>query len=199
MTDPVLHLIVGPNGAGKSTLHEAVIGPVTNLEFVNADVIAAQRWPEAPADHAYEAARLAAGRRAELIAGHSSFVTETVFSHDSKLGLVRAATSAGYLVTLHIVVVPEALAVARVHNRVAVGGHDVPDDKIRGRFRRLWPLVADAIGIVDHATAYDNSSARDPFRVVANFHHGRATRPPTWPAWTPGPLLASGDPPRPKS
>lgn len=185
MSDPVLHLIAGPNGAGKSTFYDTVLGPVTHLAFVNADVIAAQRWPQDPDDRSYDAAVIAAERRSQLIAHRTSFVTETVFSHESKLALVHAAVDAGYLVTLHAVMVPEALAVARVRNRVAVGGHDAAEDKVRKRYRRLWPLVAGAIRIVDSATVYDNSRAERPFRIVANYEHGFAVGKPDWPAWTP--------------
>lgn len=192
MADPVLHLLAGPNGAGKSTLYDNVIGTATHLDFVNADVIAARRWPEDPAGKSYEAAVAAARRRAELIEHRVSFVTETVFSHESKLELVHAAVDAGYLVTLHVVMVPEALAVARVANRVAVGGHSVPEDKIRGRFRRLWPLVASAIGSVDRSTVYDNSQAARPFRIVASFEHGSVVGGTDWPGWTPETLRQAG-------
>ena len=185
MADPVIHLIAGPNGAGKSTLHERVIGPATHLEFVNADVIAAEAWPEDPAGRSYDASVLAAGRRSALLSDRVSFVTETVFSHSSKLELVEEAVAAGYLVTLHVVMVPEALAVARVASRVATGGHRVPEDKIRTRYARLFPLVASAISCADGAVVYDNSQARTPFRVVARFEHGALVGEPGWPSWTP--------------
>lgn len=188
MPDPVLHLLAGPNGAGKSTLHDTVIGPATHLEFVNADVIAAQRWPDDPAGRSYDAAAVAAERRAELIEARQSFVTETVFSHESKLDLLHAAVDAGYLVTLHVVMVPETLAVARVANRAGVGGHAVPEEKVRQRYVRLWPLVASAIRIVEAAAVYDNSRADRPFRVVARFEHGAILGKPDWPAWTPAAL-----------
>src|SRR5580704_11127980 len=109
MSDPVLQVLAGPNGAGKSTLYELVVGPTTHLEFVNADVIAAERWPEDPAGRSYEAATVAAQRRAALVEQRRSFATETVFSHQSKLEFVRSATAVGYLVTLHIVMIPEKL------------------------------------------------------------------------------------------
>lgn len=189
MTDPVLHLIVGPNGSGKSTLHDMVIGPATRLEVVNADVPAARYWPDDTVDHAYEVARLATQRRAELIAQPASFVTETVFSHESKAQLIRDARHTGYLVTLHVVAIPEALAVARVRIRALNGGHDAPEDKIRSRFHRLWPLVSAAVSIVDQATVYDNTSARDPFRIIATFHHGRAVAGTEWPPWAPPALV----------
>lgn len=185
MADPVLQLIVGPNGAGKSTLFETVVGPATHLEFVNADMIAAARWPEDPQAHSYQAAVVAAGLRTELIRQRRSFVTETVFSHESKLELLRDAKSAGYLVTLHVVLVPEELAVARVSNRVASGGHAVPEHKIRTRHRRLWPLIAEAIPQADGTLVYDNTRVRPAFRLVASFERGSPIGVADWPPWTP--------------
>jgi len=114
--DPLLHLVAGPNGAGKTTLAARVIAPVTHLPFVNADVIAAERWPLAQAEHAYDASQVAAQVRQELIAARSSFISETVFSHPSKLVLIHDAQDAGYHVTLHVVLVPEDTTVARVHD-----------------------------------------------------------------------------------
>lgn len=192
MADPVLHLLAGPNGSGKSQLFAEVIGPVTHLEFVNADEIARARWPTDAEARSYDAAELAAGRRSELIASRSSFATETVFSHPSKLDLVREARAVGYMVTLHVLLVPEDLAVARVANRVAFGGHDVPEEKIRARFQRLWPIVAAAISVADAALVYDSSRVKPAFRLVAAFDHGSLIGRSEWPAWTPAPLLGIG-------
>ncbi len=192
MPDPVLHVIAGPNGAGRSTFHAKVIGPVTHLDFVNADVVAAQRWPDAAVEHAYDAARIAAIERDRRIGARQSFVTETVFSHESKLLMLRDAEAAGYRVTLHIVAVPEELAVARVVDRVRNGGHDVPEEKVRVRIERLWGHLRDAIALVDEARVYDNTSAREPFRLVATYVGGRLTNVAEWPSWTPAPLLEAG-------
>ncbi len=131
MADPVLHVIAGPNGAGKTTFYARILAPATHLEFVSADVIAADRWPGTEVEHAYDAAELATVARAERIGACRSFATETVFSHESKVALLRDAEAAGYRVTLHIVLIPEELAVARVVDRVTHGGHHVPEDKIR--------------------------------------------------------------------
>jgi predicted ABC-type ATPase len=189
--DPVLHLIAGPNGAGKSTFYDLVIEPATHLEFVNADLIAARKWRGNAGGHAYDAADLATARRTKLIAAGKSFATETVFSHESKVDLTREAIAAGYLVTLHVIAVPEKLAVARVANRADNGGHAVPEGTIRDRYRRLWPLIATAIEIVDTAVVYDNTSARKPFRVVARLKNGKPLMAPTWPTWAPLALKAT--------
>jgi predicted ABC-type ATPase len=180
-----LDLVVGPNGAGKSTFVRLTLAPVLpHATFVNADLIAQQRWPDDPETHSYEAARIAARTRKALIARREPFIAETVFSHPSKLDLLREAAAAGYYRAVHVVLVPEAVAVARVAARVVAGGHTVPEDKIRGRYQRLWPLVAEAIVLADTATVYDNSQRKGP-SVVADFSHGFVVGKPLWPDWTP--------------
>lgn len=189
MATPVLHLLAGPNGAGKSTFVTEVLQPVTHLPFVNADLIAAERWPGEEATHGYEASQAAAEERTRLMAARRSFITETVFSHPSKVDLVAQASALGYLVHLHVILVPESLPAPRVAARVAQGGHDVPPDKIAQRYARLWPLVAAARGLADRTTCYDNSRAARPFRVVAQYDRGRHVGRPDWPAWTPAALV----------
>jgi predicted ABC-type ATPase len=183
-----LDLVVGPNGAGKSTFVALTLAPLLPRSvFVNADEIAKQRWPDDPLSHAYDAARVAAETRTKLIELGRSFIAETVFSHPSKLELLRAARAADFTVALHVVMIPEDLAVERVKRRVLAGGHDVPANKIRERYRRLWPLAATAITASDTATIYDNSRRQGP-RIVAQFAGGIPVGAPSWPDWTPPPL-----------
>src|SRR6478752_3038980 len=167
-----LDLVVGPNGAGKSTFVELTLMPLLpGSAFVNADEIAKQRWPPDSSAHAYEAARIAAHTRTKLIALGRPFIAETVFSHSSKLELIDTAHAANYTVILHVVLIPEELAVQRVAYRVRAGGHPVAENKIRERFHRLWALVAEAIARCDQATIYDNSGIKGP-RIVAQMTDG---------------------------
>jgi len=185
-----LDLVVGPNGAGKTTFVELTLAPLLrDSVFVNADEIARQRWPRDPESHAYDAARIAADTRFALIERGASFIAETVFSHPSKLELVAAAKAAGYTVVLHVLMIPEDLAVERVLHRVAAGGHAVPPDKIRERHRRLWSVVADAVPRCDGVTVYDGSGSRGP-RIVAQISGGDVIGSPSWPDWAPRLLTA---------
>jgi predicted ABC-type ATPase len=189
VSTPVLHVLAGPNGAGKSTFVRELLQPVTRLPFVNADEIAAVRWPGHEAEHAYEASSAAAAARTELLDARRSFITETVFSHPSKVDLVRRGVAAGYLVTLHVVMVPVEVTVQRVDYRVADGGHAVPEAKIRERYERLWPLVVEARGHADRTAFYDNSTAGSPFAAVATYERGRLVGAARWPRWVPEALL----------
>jgi predicted ABC-type ATPase len=186
---PLLCVVAGPNGSGKSTFVRTVLGPATGLPFINADEIAAAQWPGEEEAHAYDASRAAAAARARAIAGRRSFITETVFSHPSKVALVKQATRAGYHVELQVMLIPEDVTVARVAYRVSAGGHTVPLDKVRARYHRLWGLVAEAQGIVHRATFYDISRST-PFALVAVYERGHPVGTPTWPTWTPEVLTA---------
>lgn len=182
---------MGPNGAGKTTFvtHILLAHLPAGVPFVNADEIARQRWPEDPAAHAYDAANMAERTRAKLLVGGISFIAETVFSHPSKVELVRVARQNGYTAILHVLLIPEFLAVRRVAYRVQAGGHDVPEEKIRERYARLWKNVAASVPLVDSMIVYDNSHHSGP-AIVAEFRGGMALGRLAWPEWTPQPLQA---------
>jgi len=174
--DPFLWVLAGPNGAGKTTYYERKIRPVLKAEFVNADILARQRWAGAAERHTAEAAKLADERRLELTAARRSFVAETVFSHPSKLDWLRRAKAQGYVVWLTFIYLESAeLAIARVRERVERGGHDVPADRIRGRYARLPEMVRAAVRLVDRAFIVDNSYLDRALRDVVVFERGRVT------------------------
>ncbi|MCC5809129.1 MAG: zeta toxin family protein [Ectothiorhodospiraceae bacterium] len=161
MKPPVMILLAGPNGAGKSSLFETQIAPQhPGLPFINADQLAAEHWPCQEMNHAYEASSLAAQERERLLAAGQSFATETVFSHPSKLELIGRAQSLGFAVWLMIVYAPLELSLRRVHYRVRHGGHAVPEQKVRERFERLWPLLDQAVQQADRTVIFENTTLK---------------------------------------
>jgi predicted ABC-type ATPase len=186
-----LDLVVGPNGAGKSTFVRFTLASQRpGVPFVNADILAAQRWQD-PAEamrRATEASELARAVREQLLADRREFIAETVASHPSKVDLVAQAARAGYYVAVHVMLVPEDLAVQRVARRVESDGHDVPEDKIRARYRRLWAHVAAMVPLADAVEFYDNSGDRP--RSVASFIAGELVGTAHWPDWAPEALCA---------
>jgi predicted ABC-type ATPase len=131
---------------------------------------------------------VAAETRAKLIELGHSFIAE-VFAHSSKLDLITSAHAADYTVALQVQMVPAELSVERMRPRVQAGGHTVPEDKIRERHRRPWPLVATTIALFDSATVYDDTRLRLP-RIVAQLNGGPIVGAPQWPAWAPSPLTS---------
>jgi predicted ABC-type ATPase len=176
--DRVLVVVAGPNGAGKTTFVETFI-EATGLLIVNADAIAAILSPATPNDVAYEAAQVAETVRRDLLTRNISFCMETVFSDREglKVDFLRQARSRGYVVSLIFIgLESSSLAVARVIARLEAGGHDVPDEKIIARFSRSLENLRSAVMFVDHAFIFDNSSAQEPYRWVAELRSGRIVR-----------------------
>lgn len=190
---PVLLFLAGPNGAGKSTFFQLYLSDL-GWPFVNADEIGKALREEAIPGSAEDFDRLAFVRAEELrearLAAGASFCTETVFSdpEGSKLEFLGLAQGLGYHVILVFIGLdsPE-LSVARVMQRVELGGHDVPDAKLLARYPRTIANLKAAIPLVDDAYLFDNSSASDPFRMVAIYSEGQLVlQNEPLPGWTLG-------------
>ncbi|MHA6721207.1 zeta toxin family protein [Sphingomonas sp. RS6] len=182
---PSMIVLAGPNGAGKSTLYATRVAPSFAGPFINADLIQRDELRDPSPAASYEAARIATARRADHLAGARDFVTETVFSHPSKLDLIDEAKARGFTVVLmHVGVETPEVSVARVGARVEEGGHVVPDDKIRARYARGAPLIREAAHRSDRAMVFDNSTLNRPPRHCLTFAQGRLVFAlPHLPAW----------------
>ena len=184
----LLLVVAGPNGAGKSTFVDTFLKP-TGILVVNPDEVAKGLSPDTPEVIAYEAARVADTWRRDLVARGVSFCMETVFSdpHGAKLDFLKECQSQGYIVVLIFIGLDSAdLSRGRVMERVEAGGHDVPDEKIATRFPRTFTNLRQALSFVNQALLFDNSSADEPYRFVAEFRDGKRRRrkgyPPAWAA-----------------
>jgi predicted ABC-type ATPase len=182
----LLLVVAGPNGVGKSTFVETFLKP-TGILVVNPDEVARGLSPDTPEAIAYEAARVADTWRRDLVARGVSFCMETVFSdrHGAKLDFLRECQSQGYAVTLIFIGLESVdLSRGRVMERVEAGGHDVPDEKIDTRCPRTFTNLRQALSFVNQALLFDNSSADEPYRFVAEFRDGKRKRRKGYhPAW----------------
>lgn len=185
---PIFHVLAGPNGAGKTTLYRTEIAPrFPDAEFVNADELATARYghPAVTLEESQTGQRLAEERRRELMAQGKSLVTESTFSHPSKVELIQDAIKAGYEVRLyHVNVRSPELSVKRVDRRVKEGGHPVPEDKIRERYTRNQALIREASRQADRTHVFDNSHFGQPPERVLSLAKGQARyvseRMPAW-------------------
>jgi predicted ABC-type ATPase len=96
--------------------------------------------------------------RQKLLAQKVTFTFETVMSHRSKVDLLGQAKALGYRTYLYFVATDDpAINVSRVRNRVKLGGHAVPEDRIESRYHRSLGLLMDAIRHTNRAYIFDNS------------------------------------------
>jgi len=167
-----LWLLAGGNGAGKSTFYRTRLQPL-GLPFVNADIIARELYSDAPEEHSYDAARIAEEIRYGLLREGRSFCFATVFSHPSKIDFVAHAKTLGYQVILVFIHLESAeLNKARISQRLESGGHHVPDEKVEQRIPRLLKHIKTVIPLCDQVHLLDNSSARNPFKLVMVIRDG---------------------------
>jgi len=94
----------------------------------------------------------------ELIKHKRKFSFETVFSHASKLELMRKANEAGFKVYLYFIATKDPeINKDRVKTRVKKGGHSVPAERIESRYYRSLDQLLPAVHLAYHAFMFDNS------------------------------------------
>jgi predicted ABC-type ATPase len=138
-------------------------------EFVNSDEIAKGLSPF-NADSiavAVEASRIMYKRIRELIVARKTFALETTLASRSIAKLLQGAQDKGYYVTLlYFWLNTPDLAVERVKNRVASGGHNVSETTIRRRYRTgIQNLFELYMPICDYWMITDNSLS--PIEIIA--------------------------------
>ena len=132
---PEAVIIAGANGAGKTTFaREFVPARFPDAMFINADEIS--RESDAFANPV-SAGREMLKRLHAAVQQRHDFAIETTLASRSYAQQIPAWQEAGYRATLHFIEVPSAdFAVERVAQRVAHGGHNIPEPDIRRRYER---------------------------------------------------------------
>lgn len=157
---PRVIILAGPNGAGKTTFAQEYLPNEADCPiFINADLIAAGLAPFSPEAAAIKAGKLMLEEMAIKFQARNSFAIETTLSGKAHAKHIKNWRNAGYLVKLIFLKLDSAdYAVKRVAQRVAHGGHQIPENTIRRRFEKgLWNLEHVYKPIVDSWAVYNNS------------------------------------------
>ena len=160
MADKEIVIIAGPNGAGKTTFALTYLrGEARRLPFLNADLIAAGLAPFGSRHSDVLAGRLMLEEIDRLIAEGRSFAIETTLAGRGYLRRIEQWRRMGYRVTLLFLSLPSpGLAIERVRQRVAQGGHNIPEEVIRRRFEAGLKNLHDVYSArVDDWVLFDNS------------------------------------------
>lgn len=161
-----LYVLAGVNGAGKSSLGGAAL-QASGAEFFNPDVIAARLREQQPGLSASQANGLAwtLGRRGleRALAEGLTYAFETTLGGKSiaKLLLDGARGGAEVHVWFAGLATPE-LHLQRIAARVAAGGHDIPEDKVRERFDASRSNLVKLMPHLASLRVFDNSVEADP-------------------------------------
>jgi predicted ABC-type ATPase len=186
-TSPRILVLAGVNGAGKSSLGGKIIREL-GVDYLNPDE-AAKRIAAAIGCSLDEANALAweEGRRRleSAINSRSSHAFESTLGGHTIPALLIEASRAGINVIVWFVGLasPEQ-HIARVRDRVASGGHAIPEEMIRKR----WDTSRrNLIALIPHLTdlrVYDNSEESDPVgeaipkpRLLLHWRRGRIVAP----------------------
>src|SRR5437588_8859122 len=156
---PSLYVIAGPNGAGKTTfLRRFAPRELDLLDFINADEIARGLAPLAPQRELLEAGRLVLERFRRFVDERRDFCLETTLSGRTHRKYFELARRAGYHVRLDFLLLPSVEdSIRRVADRVEQGGHDVPLEDLRRRFRVcLHNLFTIYRPVIDRWPLYNN-------------------------------------------
>lgn len=161
-------MIAGPNGSGKSTLTRELVARGVELgRYINADEIDATLPGPPGEERSRRAQALADEARQECLEQGISFGFETVMSHPSKIEVLREARRRGYAVVIFFVALESPhLNVERVRQRVALGGHPVPETRIIARYDRTLSLLPEAIDQSDRTVLFDNTFRSEPHGPV---------------------------------
>ena len=162
-------VLAGPNGAGKSTVAPFLLRDALAVTaFVDADVIARGLSAFSPQTVAIEAGRIMLARLEDLARRRETFGFETTLASRSFAPWLRARQAEGYDIYLVFLWLPSSdLAIARVAERVARGGHAVDASVIRRRYnaglRNLFELY---LPLTSAWQMYDTSTLGPP-RLLA--------------------------------
>jgi predicted ABC-type ATPase len=185
---PRIYVLAGTNGAGKSSIAGAMLLR-QRVEYFNPDE-AARRIRAANPGISQTQANGAAwheGKRLleRAIAERLDFAFETTLGGRTITALLERAAARGFEVRIWYVGLngPE-LHIARVRARVAKGGHDIPEPRIRERYDASRLNLIRLLPSLSELWVYDNSKDADPDagvapepKLVLHLRHGTVVGP----------------------
>lgn len=166
-------LYAGVNGAGKSTLYRTTRYR-DSMPRVNTDEILREfgDWKD-PAD-LIRAGKMAVARLDDCLSQGITFNQETTLCGRAIIRTIQKARDAGYIIEMHYIgVASPQVAKTRIAERVAMGGHGIPDKDVDRRYVESLENLKKVIGLCDLAALYDNTTE---FRRFAIYKNGRAVK-----------------------
>lgn len=173
---PQLWIVGGPNGAGKTTLADYWLD--RTIPVISPDSIAVKSGLSP-----IQAGRATIQKQELLLAERKSFAIDTTLSGNRELDLMSRARRLGYKTNLIFIGIQNvSVCKGRIKERMAKGGHAVPDEDVDRRYARSMANLPEAIERADRAFILDNSG--EYRRLLFMIENGRVRnlsgRLPAW-------------------
>lgn len=168
---PKIFVLAGVNGAGKSSIGEGIFCSKDSKVF-NPDTIAAKIRtlhpdisPGLANGHAWQIGK---ALLEQAIGEKKDYRFETTLGGRTIPALLLEAAQSGHLLNMWFCGLesPE-LHLKRVRARVARGGHDIPEEKIRQRWNGSRENLIRLLPVLHHLRMYDNSEEGDPAKGLS--------------------------------
>jgi predicted ABC-type ATPase len=175
-------IFAGVNGAGKSTFYREAYHPLLNEHRINTDEMVARLGTWKDEELQVQCARVAIGLIKGYFATGESFNQETTLSGKTIVRNIKRAKELGYEVHLYYVGLNSVeIALERIKKRVRLGGHGIPEERVRNRYESSFANLKDVFKYCDRIAIYDNS---EKMRLVAKFNKGnlefKSKKIPAW-------------------
>lgn len=151
------------NSEGKTWVQKASLENST-ISITSSNGILVLKGKPSP----YDAALAADFIRHQLLLKGETFTFETVLSHSSKIEFLKESRDKGYKNYLYFIcTIDPALNIERVYQRVRLGGHSVPEDRIMKRYKESLEVLPLIIPLCHRVYLFDNSSEERSIEPVA--------------------------------
>lgn len=185
MARPVLYVLAGVNGAGKSSIGGYLLTQA-GLTWFNPDTFARELMAATGCDQseANAAAWQEGVRRLdEAVAQSRQHAFETTLGGRTIPARIKAAAQSHDVMVWFCGLLSPELHITRVKARVRVGGHDIPEAKIRERYPMALENLIALMPYLAYLQVYDNSVEAAPGEaipdpvLVAEMESGRLVWP----------------------
>jgi predicted ABC-type ATPase len=187
MPRPVLFVLAGVNGAGKSSIGGHLLARA-GLSWFNPDtyareLVAATGCSQVDANAA--AWQEGLRRLDDALAQGRHHAFETTLGGATMAARIRDAAQTHDVMLWYCALASPEQHIARVGARVAAGGHDIPEAKVRERWTTSLRNLIALLPHLAHLQVYDNSAEAAPGSpvpdpvLVAEMRGGRLVAPTT--------------------